>query len=135
MAMVDGRQQNGAASADPIAIETLIAGGRVIDPAAGLDAELDVAIAAGRVIEVAPNIDRGRARTVIDAQGQLVTPGLIDLHTHIYWGATYWGIEPDPVAARTGVTTWLDVGSAGAYSFPGFRRYASSRCSTSHRSA
>ena len=125
--MVDGRQQNGAASADPIAIETLIAGGRVIDPAAGLDAELDVAIAAGRVIEVAPNIDRGRARTVIDAQGQLVTPGLIDLHTHIYWGATYWGIEPDPVAARTGVTTWLDVGSAGAYSFPGFRRYVADR--------
>jgi dihydroorotase len=45
------------------------------------------------------------------------------LHTHVYWGATYWGIEPDPVAARSGVTTWLDVGSAGAYSFPGFREY------------
>jgi len=52
-----------------------------------------------------------------------VTPGLVDLHTHVYWGATYWGIEPDPVAARSGVTTWLDVGSAGAYSFPGFRRW------------
>jgi len=67
---------------------------------------------------------------VIDATGQIVTPGLVDLHTHIYWGATYWGIEADPVAARSGVTTWLDVGSAGAYSFPGFRRYIAepSRC-------
>jgi dihydroorotase len=60
---------------------------------------------------------------VIDASGQFVTPGLVDLHTHIYWGVTYWGIEADPVAARSGVTTWLDVGSSGAYSFPGFREY------------
>ena len=72
---------------------------------------------------VEAGIDPGRAGNVIDAAGQYVTPGLIDLHTHVYWGATYWGIEPDPVAARTGVTTWLDVGSAGSYTFPGFRRY------------
>jgi len=121
--MVEGDQENETASTDGLGFETLIAGGRVIDPAAGVADRRDVAITAGRVIEVAPNIDRRRADTVIDAEGQLVTPGLIDLHTHIYWGATYWGIEPDPVAARTGVTTWLDVGSAGAYSFPGFRRY------------
>jgi dihydroorotase len=63
------------------------------------------------------------AGRVIDASGQYVTPGLIDLHTHIYWGATFWGIEADPVAAKTGVTTWLDVGSAGGYTFHGFRRY------------
>ena len=61
--------------------------------------------------------------TVIDASGQIVVPGLIDLHTHIYWGVTYWGIEADPVAARTGVTTWVDAGSAGAYTLPGFQRY------------
>jgi dihydroorotase len=60
---------------------------------------------------------------VYEAGGQIVTPGLVDLHTHIYWGVTYWGIEADPVAAHTGVTTWLDVGSAGSYSWPGFRRY------------
>lgn len=121
--MTDGDAGNGSAASDATAIDTLIAGGRVIDPAAGLAGELDVAITGGHVVEVALDIDRRRARTVIDAGGQLVTPGLIDLHTHVYWGATYWGIEPDPVAARTGVTTWLDVGSAGAYSFPGFRRY------------
>lgn len=103
--------------------DLLISGGHVIDPASGLDAAMDLAVQGGRVALVAPRIDPGAARTVIDAAGQIVTPGLVDLHTHIYWGVTYWGIEADPVAARSGVTTWLDVGSAGAYSFPGFRRY------------
>jgi len=60
------------------------------------------------------------ARATLDAAGKIVTPGLFDLHTHVYWGATYWGIEPDPIAARTGVTTWLDAGTAGGYSFRGF---------------
>lgn len=105
-----------------MAHETVIKGGRVIDPASGIDAVLDIALAGGKVVEVASNIDANSAE-VIDAAGQIVTPGLIDLHTHIYWGVTYWGIEPDPVAAKTGVTTWLDVGSAGSYTFPGFRRY------------
>src|SRR5689334_19476413 len=104
-------------------IDTLIAGGEVVDPGAGLQGRLDVAIAGGEIVDVAPEIDRARAARVIDAAGQIVTPGLVDLHTHVYWGATYWGIEADPVAARTGVTTWLDVGTAGSYSFPGFRRW------------
>ncbi|HEX5166827.1 MAG TPA: amidohydrolase/deacetylase family metallohydrolase [Thermomicrobiales bacterium] len=105
-----------------MAYETVINGGRVIDPATGVDGTLDVAIADGKIAAVAANIDAAGAK-VIDASGQIVTPGLIDLHTHIYWGVTYWGIEPDPVAAKTGVTTWLDVGSSGGYTFPGFRRY------------
>ena len=103
--------------------DTLIAGGEVVDPGSELAGRLDVAIADGRVAEVAAGIDPARARQVVDAAGQIVTPGLVDLHTHVWWGATYWGIEPDPVAARSGTTTWLDVGSAGAYSFPGFREY------------
>ena len=53
----------------------------------------------------------------------IVTPGLVDLHTHVYYNATYLGIQADPVAARSGVTTWLDVGSAGAYNFGGFREW------------
>jgi dihydroorotase len=103
--------------------DLLITGGEVVDPGAGLTGQLDVAVAAGRIAAVAANLDPAQAGRVIDASGQYVTPGLVDLHTHIYWGVTYWGIEPDPVAARTGVTTWLDVGSAGSYSFPAFRRY------------
>lgn len=105
------------------AFETVIVGGRVIDPASGIDGVNDVGISGGKIVEVAPNIDTSGARAVFDASGRIVTPGLIDLHTHIYWGVTFWGIEADPVAARTGVTTWLDVGSAGSFSFPGFRRY------------
>jgi dihydroorotase len=105
--------------------DLLIRGGRVIDPATGLDGSADVAIAEGRIAVVAPDIDPGAAAASIDAVGQIVTPGLVDLHTHIYWGVTYWGIEADPVAARSGVTTWVDAGSAGAYSFPGFREFIS----------
>jgi len=89
----------------------------------GLDGPHDVGIAAGKVTRIEPALDPALATHVIDARTQIVTPGLIDLHTHVYWGATIYGVEADPVAARTGVTTWLDVGSAGAYSFPGFRRY------------
>jgi dihydroorotase len=103
--------------------DTLIAGGDVIDPSSGVNGRFDLAIADGKVAAVEADIDRSSAKQVIDASGQIVTPGLVDLHTHVYWGVTYWGIEPDPVAARTGVTTWLDVGSSGAYSFPGFREY------------
>ncbi len=103
--------------------DLVIAGGRVLDPGAGIDGVMDVAVVGDRVAAVDPELDRTGAREVIDAAGHIVTPGLVDLHTHVYWGVTYWGIEPDPVAARSGVTTWLDVGSAGAYSFPGFRRY------------
>lgn len=103
--------------------DVLIAGGEVLDPGAGIAGRYDVAIADGRIVAVAPTIERQSGRTVIDASGLIVTPGLIDLHTHIYWGVTYWGIEADPVAARTGVTTWIDAGSAGAYTLPGFQRY------------
>ena len=103
--------------------DTVIVGGRVLDPGTGLDGRYDIGIAAGRIACVEPELDRAAAARVVEAGGQVVTPGLVDLHTHVYWGATYWGIEADPVAARSGVTAWLDVGSAGAYSFPGFRRF------------
>lgn len=107
--------------------DTVISGGHVIDSASGLSGKRDVAIRDGLIAAVETEIPEGAGRRSIDARGQIVTPGLIDLHTHIYWGATYWGVEPDPIAARSGVTTWIDVGSAGAYSFPGFREYIANR--------
>jgi len=103
--------------------DTIIAGGDVVDPGSGLSGKLDIGIAGGKVAAVEPSLDRTEAAHVIDASGQYVTPGLIDLHTHVYWGATFWGVWPDPIAARTGVTSWLDVGSAGSYSLPGFRKF------------
>lgn len=98
-----------------------IRGGEVIDPATGTRGQLDVAIRNGRVEAVAAGIPADAARETYDATGHLVVPGLIDFHTHVYHGATYWGIDPDPVASRTGVTTWVDAGSAGATTWPAFR--------------
>lgn len=107
--------------------DLLIKQGTVIDPGGNHpdapDGRLDIAINRNRVAAVDRDIPVESARRVIDATGQIVTPGLVDLHTHVYHGVTYWGIHADPVAARTGVTTWLDVGSAGAYNFPGFREF------------
>ena len=106
-----------------MAFDLVIQGGDVVDPGAGLTGRLDVGISNGRIVAVEPNLPTSDAGRVVDAAGQYVLPGLVDLHTHIYWGATYWGVEADPIAARTGVTTWLDVGSSGAFNFHGFRRY------------
>lgn len=103
--------------------ELVIKSGRVLDPGAGLDGQLDVAIDGGRVVAVEAEIPAESAARTIDAMGLLVTPGLVDLHTHIYPGATYWGIRPDPVAAASGATTWVDAGSAGAMNVLGMREY------------
>jgi dihydroorotase len=102
--------------------DLVIRGGDVVDPGSGTVGRFDVAVQGGAIAAVAPEIADDAAET-IDATGQYVTPGLIDLHTHVYWGATFWGIEADPVCAVTGVTTSVDAGSAGAYNWPAFRRF------------
>jgi dihydroorotase len=103
--------------------DLLIKNGTLIDPSQRLNGAFDVAIKRNRVAAVDRNIPAESAARVIDATGQIVTPGLVDLHTHVYYGATFWGVQADPVAARSGVTTWLDVGSAGAFNVIGFRDY------------
>ena len=105
--------------------ELLVKGGTVIDPGQNLHGILDVALADGKIAALESEISAAQAEHVIDASGKLVTPGLIDFHTHIYWGATSIGLEPDPVCARSGVTTIVDAGSASAHSFAGFRRFIS----------
>jgi dihydroorotase len=102
--------------------DLLIQGGRVIDPAESRDATGDVAISKGRVASVADHIPAASAVRVIDATGLLVLPGLIDLHTHVFHDFGYWGVDPDLIAPSTGVTTWVDAGSAGALTLRGFRR-------------
>ncbi|OUC08724.1 dihydroorotase, partial [Litorilinea aerophila] len=103
--------------------DLLIKGGELIDPASDRHGLFDVAIHRGRIAAVDREIPTTAAARVIDATGQIVTPGLVDLHTHVYHHVTYWGIQADPVAARTGVTTWLDVGSAGGYNLMGMREF------------
>lgn len=103
--------------------DLLLKGGTIVDPSQQLNAARDVAIQGGRIAAVEPSIATDRAARVIDVSGKFVTPGLVDLHVHAYWGSTYWGIDVDPVAARTGVITSVDAGSAGAYNWRGFRRF------------
>lgn len=110
-----------------MAFDLLVRGGRLIDPASGADAVRDVAFAAGRVTAIEPQIAPELARQVVDATGAIVTPGLIDLHTHVYWGGTALGVDAERLAARSGATTFVDAGSAGAGNFLGFRRHVIER--------
>lgn len=103
--------------------DLLIQGGRVIDPASKLSAVRDVAIAGGRIARVAENIPPAQARQVYSAAGKLVTPGLIDMHTHVYRYAINLSVDSDIVGFQNGVTTVLDCGSTGATSFMGLRKY------------
>src|SRR5262245_9260479 len=107
----------------------LIAGGHVIDPIQKLSADRDVAIAGGKIARVAANIPRNQARQVIDARGKIVTPGLIDVHGHVYDGIDL-GIYPDLVGVPKGVTTIVDAGTTGSFTFPGFRKYVIEKAST-----
>src|SRR5436309_15825614 len=110
--------------------DLLISGGTVVDPAVGLHERRDVAVRDGAIAAVAPSIEREEAREVIDAAGLIVTPGLVDLHTHLFWGVSHYGVDPDPSCLARGVTTAVDAGSAGAQTFPGFRRYVIERSAT-----
>ena len=103
-------------------MDLILRGGRVIDPASGLDATRDVGFAGGRVAAVEARIAAKGAREQ-DVSGAIVTPGMIDLHTHVYWGGTSIGVEAEPIARRSGTTTFVDAGTAGPGNFPGFRRH------------
>jgi dihydroorotase len=83
----------------------------------------DIAVLDGRIAATGPDLAQAGHR-VLDVTGRLVTPGLIDLHTHV--GPGYWGVDPDPIAWHTGVTTWVDAGSAGAYTLAGLRQVTAS---------
>ena len=95
----------------------------LIDPAQGIHAPKDVAFNEGRVAAVADAVAPTEARQVIDGAGKLLTPGWIDLHVHVFDGVSHLGIPPDPNCIAKGVTTAVDAGSAGADTFPGFRKF------------
>ena len=100
--------------------DLVLRGGRVIDPAHGVDGPADVAFAGGQVAAVGQGL---QGREVQDVSGLIVTPGLIDLHTHVYWGGTSLGVEADAYSRQSAVTTVADTGSAGPGNFPGFRAH------------
>ena len=103
--------------------DLLLKGGRVIDPAQGIDARMDVAVTDDAISQIAPNIKPAPGARVINVDGKLVVPGLIDLHTHVYHGVNQTGVSPDMAGVYAGVTTVVDAGSAGCYTFGGFPQH------------
>ena len=103
--------------------DLLLKGGEVIDPSQNLRGKLDVAVTDGAISQVAPNLNPRGVTRVIDVSGKLVVPGLIDLHCHIYEGVNQTGVNPDLAGVLSGVTTLVDAGSAGCYTFGGFPKF------------
>ncbi len=100
-----------------------IKGGTVIDPSQNLDGKFDVAISGGHVSKVARDIPEKESKRTIDARGLVVTPGLIDIHTHAADGIVGNGVPPDAAGVLQGVTTINDGGSTGQAIFNGLKRY------------
>ena len=103
--------------------DLILRGGHVIDPSQKLDAVIDVAFSGGKVAQIGPGLKADAETDVRDLSGFIVTPGLIDLHTHVYWGGTSLGIDAEDFCRRSGVTTAVDAGSAGPGNFAGFRKH------------
>ncbi len=103
--------------------DILLKGGTVIDPAQGLNAQRDIAIAEGVIAAIDKEIPKTVAKKTISTKNQYVTPGLIDIHTHVYYGVTTWGIKADDICPISGTTTFVDAGSASWATFPGFREF------------
>ena len=111
-----------------MSIDLILRGGRVIDPSQNIDGVMDVAFAGGKVAAVGRDLKPGPATSVRDVAGFIVTPGLIDLHTHVYWGGTSLGIDAEEFCRTSGVTTSVDTGSAGPGNFAGFRKHVIEPC-------
>jgi dihydroorotase len=104
-------------------LDLVVKGGHVLDPGTGLDGRMDVGIRGGRIAAIEADIPESGARSVVSATGGIVTAGLIDLHAHCLPGLTYWGVDADAIGSRSGVTTWVDAGSASAFMLPGVRQH------------
>jgi len=109
--------------------DLVLRGGRVIDPSQKIDAVSDVAFSQGKVARIGPGLKADAGTDVRDVSGAIVTPGLIDLHTHVYWGGTSLGIDAEEFCRASGVTTAVDTGSAGPGNFAGFRKHVIERSS------
>jgi dihydroorotase len=103
--------------------DLLIKGGTVVDPSQKLHEVLDVAVKDGKIQQVARDIPADSSQNVISAKGRVVTPGLIDVHVHIFEGIGPTGVNVDQYCLGRGVTTAIDAGSAGSFAIAGFRQY------------
>ena len=108
-------------------IDLLLKGGRVLDPKNSLDSKMDVAVKDGKIYRIAAEIPSSSAKKVLDVSGLLVSPGLINIHTHVYAGSKPGFADgqssqlPDAFAPRSGTTTVVDAGTTGWRTFPDFK--------------
>ena len=124
-------------AAVPAQHELLLKGGRLIDPKNNIDAPMDIAVSGGKIAAVGPNLDPRQASRTIDIAGLYLTPGLVDLHTHLFhttgirdaWAGDS-SVSPDAFSFRTGVTTMVDAGSSGWRNFETFRHTVIDRAQT-----
>jgi dihydroorotase len=120
-AAMSGESSFSQAPADKL--DLVIKGGRIIDPSRDLHGVADIGIRFGRIAAVEPDIPAARAARVIEATGKLVTPGLIDLHAHVFPHGSGIGVAADELVAQTCVTTFVSAGDAGANNIAAFKRY------------
>ena len=118
--------------------DLLLKGGHMIDPKNKIDGNMDLAITAGKIAQVAPSIPATDAKKVIDVTGLIVTPGIIDMHVHVFYGTdpnsylanAHDGLPPDAFSFRAGVTTMVDAGSSGWRNFRQFKEQTIDRSQT-----
>lgn len=117
--------------------ELIIKGGRLIDPRNQIDEIMDVAVDDGVIQKVAKDISTTEGKTIVDAQGLIVTPGLIDIHTHVFVGekentfaSGFSSVSPDDFTLKAGITTVVDAGTSGWRSFPKFKEEVIDRSKT-----
>jgi dihydroorotase len=110
--------------------DLVLKGGTVVDPSTGLDGVSDIAVERGAIARIAPDIPAADGARTVDVTGKIVTPGLIDLHAHVFEGVSRTGVDPDLGGVYAGVTTIVDAGSAGSATFAAFPRHIIPRCHT-----
>jgi dihydroorotase len=125
-----------AAAGQSQEIDILLKGGHVIDPKNNIDSRMDVGIANGKILRVATEIPESTAKKVIDVSGMYVTPGLIDIHTHVFVGSNqgfadgFSSVSPDDFTFKAGITTVVDAGTSGWRNFPVFKKQVIDRSQT-----
>jgi len=117
-------------------IDLLIKNGHVIDPKNNIDSPMDIAISGGKILKVDKGIPSANPKRIIDATGMYVTPGFIDLHTHVFVGNNpgfadgFSCVSPDDITLKAGITTVVDAGTSGWRNFPLFKKNIIDRSTT-----